>query len=101
MATTAGDPASSSLEKPNATAPPQGVGAVYDYQFVEKLKTLGEETALPWIDYALEQAQVAQKTILHYVENAIEVTNSRLDRIRTTSSAHFNQTLVSCDFSEN
>ncbi|XP_042016940.1 uncharacterized protein LOC121764975 [Salvia splendens] len=50
---------------------------------------------IPWADYALEQAQIAQKTIESTVENAIEVTRSRVDRILTTSSAHFNQTIDS------
>lgn len=49
---------------------------------------------IPWAEYALQQAQIAQKTIESNVENAIEVTRSRVDRIRTTSSAHFNQTIV-------
>lgn len=47
-----------------------------------------------WADYALQQAQIAQKTVESHLENAIEVTRSRLDRILTTSSAHFNQTIV-------
>ncbi|XP_047971414.1 uncharacterized protein LOC125214428 [Salvia hispanica] len=50
---------------------------------------------IPWTDYALQQAQIAQKTIESTVENAIEVTRSRVDRILTTSSAHFNQTIDS------
>ncbi|KAL3516918.1 hypothetical protein ACH5RR_023820 [Cinchona calisaya] len=95
MATTTDDTATSSPpEKPNAP-PVQGTGALLDYQFVEKLKALGEETFLPWIDYAREKAQVARNTIGHNLENAFEVTKTRLDRIRTTSSSHFNQTLDS------
>ncbi|KAL1540087.1 hypothetical protein AAHA92_24496 [Salvia divinorum] len=50
---------------------------------------------IPWTEYALHQAQIAQKTIDSTVENAIEVTRSRVDRILTTSSAHFNQTIDS------
>ncbi|KAG6400490.1 hypothetical protein SASPL_137327 [Salvia splendens] len=42
---------------------------------------------IPWADYALEQAQIAQKTIESTVENAIEVTRSRVDRILTTSDS--------------
>lgn len=52
------------------------------------------EENFPWAEYALQQAQIAQKTIETNLENAIEVTRSRVDRIRTTSSAHFNQTIV-------
>ncbi|KAG6402731.1 hypothetical protein SASPL_134940 [Salvia splendens] len=53
---------------------------------------------IPWTDYALQQAQIAQKTIESTVENAIEVTRSRVDRIVTTSSAHFNQTIDSLHY---
>ncbi|KAG8363410.1 hypothetical protein BUALT_Bualt19G0019500 [Buddleja alternifolia] len=51
------------------------------------------EGNIPWTDYALQQAQIAQKTIETSIDNAIEVTKSRVDRILTTSSAHFNQTI--------
>lgn len=50
---------------------------------------------IPWTEFALQQAQIAQKTIESTVENAIEATRSRVDRILTTSSAHFNQTIDS------
>ncbi|CAN4111810.1 unnamed protein product [Withania somnifera] len=57
----------------------------------DKSNTLGE--IAPWIDNAVQQAQLAQKTVESTFDNAIVVTKSRLDRILTTSSAHFNQTL--------
>ncbi|XP_027112961.1 uncharacterized protein LOC113761394 isoform X2 [Coffea eugenioides] len=91
--TTTADNGASSPEKSNS-APPQGIVPAFNDDIVEKLKTL-EETASPWIDYAFKQAQAAHKTIGHHLQDAIEVTKSRLDRIRTTSSAHFNQTLDS------
>ncbi|KAL3624517.1 hypothetical protein CASFOL_031185 [Castilleja foliolosa] len=50
---------------------------------------------IPLAEYAVQQAQIAQKNIESAVENAIEVTRSRVDRILTTSSAHFNQTVDS------
>ncbi|KAL6557267.1 hypothetical protein OROMI_017617 [Orobanche minor] len=50
---------------------------------------------IPWTDYAVEQAQIAQKTIESTLDKAIEVTRSRVDRILSTSSAHFNQTMDS------
>ncbi|KAL8542817.1 hypothetical protein ACS0TY_003631 [Phlomoides rotata] len=59
-------------------------------------KSLGlYDGSVPWTEYALQQTQIAQKTIESTVENAIEVTRSRVDRILTTSSAHFNQTIDS------
>ncbi|KAK4379439.1 hypothetical protein RND71_001301 [Anisodus tanguticus] len=48
---------------------------------------------VPWIDNAVQQAQLAQKTAEITFENAIAVSKSRIDRILTTSSAHLNQTL--------
>ncbi|KAL3615545.1 hypothetical protein CASFOL_041206 [Castilleja foliolosa] len=53
------------------------------------------EWDIPWTEYAMQQAQIAQKTMESTVENAIEVTRSRVDRILTTSSAHYNQTVDS------
>ncbi|PIN08493.1 hypothetical protein CDL12_18931 [Handroanthus impetiginosus] len=59
-------------------------------------KSLGPvDGNIPWTEYAVQQAQIAQKTIESTVENAVEVTRSRVNRILTTSSAHFNQTIDS------
>lgn len=88
---------SSSLVKPNASSLQPSEGS-NDSHYAEKLKTLGEETAGSWIAYAVEQAILAQRTIESAAENVISSTKSRLDRVRTTSSAHFDQTLVSCSF---
>lgn len=83
---------SSSLDKPNASSlqPHEGSN---DFHYAEKLKTLGEETTGSWIAYAVEQAILAQRSIESAAENVISSTKSRLDRVRTTSSAHFDQTL--------
>lgn len=74
MATIAGE---SPEEKPN------------NYSVEERIPNI------PWIGYALQQAQFAQETIETSVENAIQSTRSRVNRIITTSAAHFNQTIVS------
>ncbi|KAL2511485.1 Uncharacterized conserved protein UCP022280 [Abeliophyllum distichum] len=55
----------------------------------------GLEENIPWIGYALQQAQIAQQTIETSVENAIQGTRSRVNRIITTSASHFNQTIDS------
>ncbi|GER46470.1 3-hydroxyisobutyryl-CoA hydrolase-like protein 1 [Striga asiatica] len=52
--------------------------------------------SIHWTDYAVQQAKIAQKTVENTVENAIEITRSRVDRMLTTSSAHFNQTMLYC-----
>ncbi|XP_009776946.1 RGS1-HXK1-interacting protein 1 [Nicotiana tabacum] len=63
----------------------------------DKSDTVGQGLGefVPWIDNAVQQAQLAQKTVENTLENAIVVTKSRLDRLLTTSSVHFNQTLDS------
>lgn len=92
------DEDSSSSEKPNASSSLQQFEGGNDVYSAQKLKTLGEETAVPWINYAVQQALLAQRTIESATENAIASTKSRLESIRTTSSAHFSQTLVSSIF---
>lgn len=53
--------------------------------------TLGELT--PWIEYAVQQAQLVHE----YVESTIEASKSRLSQILSTSSIHLQQTLDSLD----
>lgn len=48
----------------------------------------------PWLEYALQQSQILQNTILHTTDSAMRTARSRLSEIRDTSSAHFHQTLV-------
>jgi hypothetical protein len=48
----------------------------------------------PFIDYAVGQALFYQKTFNDAVDSAIDVSTSRFSQIRSTSSAHFQQTLV-------
>ncbi|XP_010258900.1 PREDICTED: uncharacterized protein LOC104598502 [Nelumbo nucifera] len=52
-----------------------------------------ENQQTPWIEYAVQQAQLVQKTIQETVDSTIEVAGSRLSEIRSTSSAHLHQTL--------
>ena len=56
-------------------------------------KTLDETTML-WVEYAVHQAQLYQKAIEEALDSALQVSRSRLSQIRSTSSAHFNQTIV-------
>lgn len=57
-------------------------------------KTLDETTTL-WVEYAVHQARLYQKAIEEALDSALEVSRSRLSQIRSTSSAHFNQTIDS------
>ncbi|GMY23267.1 RGS1-HXK1-interacting protein 1 [Fagus crenata] len=56
-------------------------------------KTL-DETML-WVEYAVQQAQLYQKAAEEVLDSAIESSRSRLSQIRSTSSAHFHQTIDS------
>ena len=67
-----------------------------DLTSIIKLKAL-EETA-PWIDNAMQQALIYQKTIQDSFNIAIEASKSRFSEITTTSQAHFSQTIVSSLF---
>ncbi|XP_052171187.1 RGS1-HXK1-interacting protein 1 [Diospyros lotus] len=58
-----------------------------------KSKTL--EDAVPWIDYAVQQARMAQKTVEDTMDTTVAATRSRLDRFLSTGSAHLNQTIDS------
>ncbi|OIW01089.1 hypothetical protein TanjilG_25197 [Lupinus angustifolius] len=55
-----------------------------------------DETA-PFLDYALQQVQLYHKALNDAVESALDASISRFSQIRSTSSAHFNQTLDSLD----
>lgn len=79
--------AESSGESPNISSSTEG-----DFH-VDNENSLAESTL--WIDYAVQQARLAQKNIEDTLDSAISVTRSRLDQIRSTSSAHMNQTIDS------
>ncbi|RWR80645.1 hypothetical protein CKAN_00929500 [Cinnamomum micranthum f. kanehirae] len=51
----------------------------------------------PWVEYALQQSQILQNTILDTTDSAMRTARSRLSEIRDTSSAHFHQTLESLE----
>ena len=55
-------------------------------------KFLGETT--PFVDYVVQQAQFYEKAFNEAFDSALQASKSRISRIRSTSSAHFHQTLV-------
>lgn len=61
-----------------------------------KNKLIHEE--IIWIDYAVQQAQIAQKTIQDSLDSAISFTKSRFSEIRDTSAAHLSVTAVRFHF---
>lgn len=80
-------PESTSEEKPALSLGEYTTGTGHDSQ------ALGQ-AATPWVDYAVQQARIYQKTIEETLESAIEASRSRLSQIRSTSSAHLHQTVV-------
>lgn len=85
--------AESGEEKANIS-PAQG-DYNYKHDHVEKHIPFVVTPPPPWIDYAVQQAHFAKNTLQDTLESAILVTRSRLDRIKSTSSVHLNQTLDS------
>ncbi|KAL9252748.1 RGS1-HXK1-interacting protein 1-like protein [Drosera capensis] len=61
------------------------------HSILKSLSTLKETN--PWIQSALDQAQIAQKSIQETADSAIATTRSRLTPIGQTASAHSQQTL--------
>ncbi|KAF5446197.1 hypothetical protein F2P56_031842 [Juglans regia] len=56
-------------------------------------KNLGE--TMPWVEYAVQQAQLYQKAVEEAIDSAVEASKSRLSEIRSTSTAHLHQTIDS------
>ncbi|KAK7339308.1 hypothetical protein VNO77_19967 [Canavalia gladiata] len=82
---------STMAESPESETPP----APGNYATPSNLQTFNETT--PFIDYAVAQAQLYHKVFNDAVESAIVAAKSRFSQIRSTSSAHFHQTLHSLD----
>ncbi|KAL4178707.1 hypothetical protein AMTRI_Chr13g83590 [Amborella trichopoda] len=49
------------------------------------------EEEIPWIEYAVQEAESIKKTLMETTNSALEATRSRLFDIHATSSAHFYQ----------
>ncbi|KAF7153717.1 hypothetical protein RHSIM_Rhsim01G0135700 [Rhododendron simsii] len=75
----------------NTIAPPSPPPSHSDYSAPLSQSRIPAD-ATPWIDYAVEQARVAQKTVEETLDFAISTTRSRLDRFLSTGSAHLHTT---------
>ncbi|XP_071718267.1 RGS1-HXK1-interacting protein 1 [Rutidosis leptorrhynchoides] len=78
-----------SSENKSTTSPP----SVADYDIIEKVKPFAGDSAVEWIDYTVQQAVIAQKTVVETLESTISITKSRLDQIKSTSTDHFHMTI--------
>lgn len=81
-------------ESPENHSPPP----VANSDLIKTVKPFSGESTVEWIDYAVQQAVIAQKNVVETLESTINVTKSRLDQIKSTSTAHFHMTLVSVFF---
>nr|XP_043636206.1 RGS1-HXK1-interacting protein 1 [Erigeron canadensis] len=68
---------------------------VFEIGLTEKVKPLAGDSAAEWINYAVQQAAIAQKVAVETLESSIYTTKSRINQIKSTSSAHFQMTLDS------
>ncbi|KAK7373173.1 hypothetical protein VNO80_06571 [Phaseolus coccineus] len=67
----------------------------HDYSKTNNLQTFNQTT--PFIDYVIAQAQLYHQAFDDGVNSTIDAAKSRFAQIRSTSYAHFNQTLDSLD----
>ncbi|KAL6965063.1 hypothetical protein U1Q18_036120 [Sarracenia purpurea var. burkii] len=84
--------ADSSDEKPN-TPPPSSHS---DYSPHSNSKTSPDP--YPWIDYAVQQAELAKKTVDDTVDSAISAATSRLNQFLATGSVHLHQAIDSLQY---
>nr|KYP32655.1 hypothetical protein KK1_046593 [Cajanus cajan] len=66
-----------------------------DYSKTNNPQTFNETTA--FIDYAVAQAQLYHKAFNDAVDSSLDAAKTRFSQIRSTSSAHFHQTLDALD----
>ncbi|KAI3681525.1 hypothetical protein L6452_36324 [Arctium lappa] len=74
---------------------PPSLSPVVDFGVLEKVRPFAGDSAVEWVDYAVQQAVMAQKTLVETLESTVSVTKSRLDQIKSTSTAHLHMTLES------
>ncbi|KAL4562856.1 hypothetical protein LXL04_026887 [Taraxacum kok-saghyz] len=72
---------------------PESSSAVADFGVLEKAKPFSGDSAVEWVDYAVQQAVIAQKTVVETLESTVSLTKSRLCQIKSTSTAHLHMTI--------
>lgn len=77
---------------PSIKNPP--LTATDNFSVEAALKILEKQTN-PWLQQTIEQAMIFQTTAEQTFNSAITTTRDRLSQILCSSSAHFQQTLVS------
>lgn len=74
---------------------PESSSSVADFGVLEKAKPFAGDSAVEWVEYAVQQAVITQKTIAETLESTISLTKSRLCQIKSTSTAHLHMSIVS------
>ncbi|KAI7748624.1 hypothetical protein M8C21_012424, partial [Ambrosia artemisiifolia] len=82
-------------ELPENKSPPPPSSSEVDIGVLEKVKPIAGDSAADWVDYAIQQAVIAQKTLAETLESTVTVTKSRIDQIKSTSTAHLYMTIES------
>ncbi|GMI73562.1 hypothetical protein like AT2G45060 [Hibiscus trionum] len=82
-------------DSPNPNPPPLPPTPPPPSDSPSKTESNLPQQVTPWIDYAVEQAVMYQKIIDGNINATIDASRSRFSEIRSTSSAHFNQTIDS------
>ncbi|PIA50225.1 hypothetical protein AQUCO_01300752v1 [Aquilegia coerulea] len=89
MATVAAD----SEEKPNENSFNENKNKNKNINIISNNNSNSMIEETPWIAYAAQQAQLFQNNLEQSFDSALITAKSRFSQIRSTSSAHFNQTL--------
>ncbi|XVF79826.1 hypothetical protein PTKIN_Ptkin15bG0020900 [Pterospermum kingtungense] len=97
MATASESPEDNPIHNSSPPPPPPLPPSPSPSDFPSKSQPKTLDQATPWIDYAVEQGLLYQKIIDQKINATIEASRSRLAEIRSTSSAHFNQTIDSLE----
>ncbi|KAJ9558042.1 hypothetical protein OSB04_012656 [Centaurea solstitialis] len=84
----------SSENKSTISPPSPSSSPAVDFGVLEKVRPIAGDSAVEWADYAVQQAVMAQKTLVETLESTVSVAKSRLDQIRSTSTAHLHMTIV-------
>ncbi|KAI3711267.1 hypothetical protein L2E82_41236 [Cichorium intybus] len=72
---------------------PASSSSAADFVVLEKEKPFAGDAAVEWVDYAVQQAAIAQKNIVETLESTVSITKSRLCQIKSTSTAHLHMTI--------
>ncbi|KAJ0736880.1 hypothetical protein HanLR1_Chr06g0200751 [Helianthus annuus] len=83
------------MEQLPENKPPPPSSSEVDIGVLDRVKPIAGDSAAEWIDYAVQQAVIAQKTAAETLESTVNLTKSRIDQIRSTSTAHFHMTIES------